>query len=46
MKTIGMFKAMQLCRQYGQASAEERTAIQNRRLRELVSKKKLTVITL
>lgn len=37
MKTIGMFKAMQLCRQYGKASAEERTAIQNRRLRELVS---------
>ena len=37
MKTIGLMKAMRLCGQYQNATPEQRAAIQNRRLRELVS---------
>ncbi|MGN0773692.1 MAG: phenylacetate--CoA ligase family protein [Candidatus Ventricola sp.] len=37
MKTIGLMKAMQLCSQYQKASPGQRTAIQSRRLQELVA---------
>lgn len=37
MKSIGLMKAMLLCRQYQKASPERRAEIHNQRLRELVS---------
>lgn len=37
MKTIGLMKAMQLCAQYKKAPLEQRAAIQDQRLRELVA---------